>query len=99
MGSVHFCPLTSHLPVFLPVHLLMCLKIDEVSLSGIFHLLTLMLKMCLQTQVYENTSLLFRHNHNIYEHLIHLTLIKLRILVAVAIKPWFSIPKDFHLIN
>lgn len=55
--------------------------------------------MCLQTQIYEYTSHLLRHNHNIYEHLIHLTLIKLRILVVVAIKPWFSIPKDFHLIN
>lgn len=51
--------------------------------------------MCLQTQIYEYTGLLFRHNHNIYEHLIHLTLIKLSILVVVAVKPWFSIPKIF----
>lgn len=52
--------------------------------------------MCLQTQIYEYPSLLSRHNHNIHEHLIHLTLIKLRILVVVAaIKPWFFHPKEF----
>lgn len=51
--------------------------------------------MCLQTQIYQYPSLLSRHNHNIHEHLIHRTLIKLRILVVVAIKPWFFHPKGF----
>lgn len=37
-----FFSLTSHLPVFLHVHLLMHLTADDDSLSGIFHLLILM---------------------------------------------------------